>query len=123
MWLVLVCVLFATRPRGNGLTEAARLLPDTVRLVKRLASDRSLSSAIRLHIWLLLAYLAMPFDLVPDFIPVLGWADDVILICLVLRSIVRRAGPDAVRRHWPGTPDGLAVLWRVARLPAHTPPS
>jgi hypothetical protein len=36
---------------------------------------------------------------------------------MALRSVVRRAGPDALRRHWPGTPDGLAALWRLARLP------
>jgi uncharacterized membrane protein YkvA (DUF1232 family) len=59
----------------------------------------------------------MPFDLVPDFIPVLGWADDVIITCLVLRSIVRRAGVESVRRHWPGSDDALLALWRVARLP------
>lgn len=68
--------------------------------------------------WLLLAYLALPVDLVPDFIPVLGYADDAIVVVLVLRSVVRRAGPDAVARHWPGTAEGLAALRQVARLPA-----
>ncbi len=118
VWLALIAVLLGTRPRGASLREAARLLPDTLRLVKRLAGDAGLATGIRVRLWLLLAYLAMPFDLVPDFIPVLGWADDVILVCLVLRSVVRRAGAEAVRRHWPGTPEGLAVLWRVAGLPA-----
>jgi uncharacterized membrane protein YkvA (DUF1232 family) len=56
----------------------------------------------------------MPFDVIPDFIPVLGYADDAILAILVLRSVVRRAGPDAIRRHWPGTPDGLAAVARAA---------
>jgi uncharacterized membrane protein YkvA (DUF1232 family) len=59
----------------------------------------------------------MPFDLIPDFIPVIGYADDAILVCAVLRSVVRRAGPEAIRRHWPGTEAGLAALWRVAGLP------
>ncbi len=63
------------------------------------------------------AYLASPIDLIPDFIPVLGYADDAIIVCAVLRVIVRRARPEAVRRHWPGTEDGLAALWRVAGLP------
>ena len=57
-----------------------------------------------MRLWLLLGYLALPIDLVPDFIPVLGYADDAIVVALVLRSVVRRAGPDAIERHWPGTP-------------------
>ena len=65
----------------------------------------------------LLGYLALPFDLVPDVIPVLGWADDAIVVALVLRSVVRRAGPEALARHWPGSPEGLAALRRLARLP------
>jgi uncharacterized membrane protein YkvA (DUF1232 family) len=62
-------------------------------------------------------YLAVPIDIIPDFIPVIGYADDAIMVAAVLRSVVRRAGSDAVRRHWPGTRDGLAALWRVAGLP------
>ncbi|MFL5260789.1 MAG: YkvA family protein, partial [Anaeromyxobacteraceae bacterium] len=58
----------------------------------------------------------MPFDLIPDFIPVLGYADDAILAVLVLRSVVRRAGPAAIRRNWPGSEDGLAALARAAGL-------
>jgi uncharacterized membrane protein YkvA (DUF1232 family) len=57
---------------------------------------------------LLLAYLAIPIDLVPDFVPVLGYADDAIIVSLMLRSVVRRAGAPVLRRHWPGTDDGLA---------------
>jgi uncharacterized membrane protein YkvA (DUF1232 family) len=49
---------------------------------------------------------------------VLGYADDALLVALVLRSVVRRAGPEAVSRNWPGTPEGLAALRRLARLPA-----
>jgi uncharacterized membrane protein YkvA (DUF1232 family) len=62
-----------------------------------------------------LAYLALPFDLVPDFIPVLGYADDAILVSWVLRSVIRAVGPDVVAELWPGTPDGLAVVRRLTR--------
>jgi uncharacterized membrane protein YkvA (DUF1232 family) len=55
-------------------------------------------------------------NFIPDFLPVLGYADDAIIAVIVLRSVVRRAGSDAIRRHWPGTPDGLAALARGTKL-------
>jgi uncharacterized membrane protein YkvA (DUF1232 family) len=115
-WLVLVVALLVARPRGGLLREAVRLVPDTLRLLKRLATDGSLPRGVRVRLWLLFAYLAIPIDLVPDFIPVLGYADDAILVVLVLRAVVRRAGPEAIRRHWTGTPDGLAALARAAGI-------
>jgi uncharacterized membrane protein YkvA (DUF1232 family) len=117
LWVLLVAVLWATKPDELRLRELLRLLPDVLRLVRRLAADGSLPRGVRVRLWLLLAYLALPIDLVPDFIPVLGYADDAIAVALVLRSVVRRAGTDAVTRHWPGSPDGLAALSRLARLP------
>ena len=116
-WLVLMAVLWATRPDDLRLRELLRLLPDVLRLVHRLAGDGTLPRGVRVRLWLLLAYLAMPIDLVPDFVPVLGHADDAIVVALVLRSVVRRAGAAALDRHWPGTPDGLAALRRASRLP------
>lgn len=115
--LVLIALLWLVRPRGPQLREALRLLPDLLRLVGRLARDRTLPRGVRLRLWLLLAYLALPVDLVPDVVPVIGVADDAVLVVLVLRSVVRRAGPDAVRRHWPGSDDGLAAVLRIAGAP------
>lgn len=109
------------RPRGGLLREALRILPDVVRLVRRLAADETLPRGVRVRLGLLLAYLAMPIDLVPDFIPVLGYADDAILVTAVLRSVVRRAGVEVVRARWPGTDDGFAALCRLTGLP-RTPP-
>jgi uncharacterized membrane protein YkvA (DUF1232 family) len=68
------------------------------------------------RLWLLLAYLAIPIDLVPDLVPVLGYADDAIIVTLVLRSVVRRAGARVIRRHRPGTDDGFAALARLTGL-------
>jgi uncharacterized membrane protein YkvA (DUF1232 family) len=116
-WLVLMAVLWLTRPDELRARELLRLLPDVLRLVRRLAGDRTLPRGVRVRLWLLMAYLAMPIDLVPDFLPVLGHADDAIVVALVLRSVVRRAGVAAVERHWPGTPEGLAALRRASRLP------
>jgi uncharacterized membrane protein YkvA (DUF1232 family) len=115
-WLVLVAALLVIRPRGGLLREALRLLPDVLRLIRRLAADKTLPRGVRIRLGLLLAYLALPIDLVPDFIPVLGYADDAIIVTAVLRSVVRHAGLDAVRAHWPGTDDGFAVLARLTGI-------
>ena len=114
LWLALIVVLWVTRPDDLRLREMLRLLPDVVRLLRRLAADGTLPRGIRVRLWLLLGYLAMPIDLVPDFVPVLGYADDAVVVALVLRSVVRRAGVDAVTRHWPGKPEGLAAVCRLA---------
>ncbi|MFI6098867.1 YkvA family protein [Lentzea sp. NPDC051213] len=115
-WLALIVVLAIARPRGGLLREALRILPDVLRLVHRLAGDKTLPRGVRVRLGLLLAYLAFPIDLIPDFIPVLGYADDAIIVTAVLRGVVRRAGLDAVRAHWPGTEDGFAALTRLTGL-------
>jgi uncharacterized membrane protein YkvA (DUF1232 family) len=118
-WAALIAVLVIARPHGGLLREALRLLPDLLRLLPRLAADRRLPRRVRAGLALLLAYLAFPFDLVPDFIPVLGYADDAIIVAAVLRWAVRQAGVEAIRRQWPGTDDGFAALCRITGL---TPP-
>ena len=96
LWLVLVVVLWLTKPEEARLKDLLRLLPDVLRLICRLARDRSLPRGVRVRLWLLLGYLALPFDLVPDFIPILGYADDAVVVALVLRSVIRRAGREAL---------------------------
>ncbi|MEV6867695.1 DUF1232 domain-containing protein [Streptosporangium subroseum] len=115
-WLALVIVLAILRPRGGLLGEALRVLPDVLRLVRRLAADQTLPRGVRIRLGLLLVYLAVPIDLIPDFIPVLGYADDAIIAAVVLRSVVRRAGLQAVRAHWPGSDDGFTALTRLTGL-------
>jgi len=115
-WLALILALAILRPRAGLLKEAVRLLPDVLRLVRRLAADKSLPRGVRVRLALLLVYLASPIDLIPDFIPVLGFADDAIIVTAVLRGVVRRAGLDTVRSHWPGTDDGFAALTRLTGL-------
>ncbi|MGP4030964.1 YkvA family protein [Pseudarthrobacter sp. 1C304] len=105
-------------PETVAMKDALRLLPDLVRLLRRLLADKSLGAGVRTRVALLVVYLLSPIDLVPDFLPVIGYADDVIIVALVLRSVVARAGVDAVRRHWPGTPAGLELVLRLAGLEA-----
>ena len=114
VWVVLVVVMWRTGRGMSGLAEAARLLPDLLRLVGRLARDPELPRGLRIRLWILLAWLASPIDLLPEFIPVIGYADDVVVAAYVLRSVVRIAGPEALDRHWPGTPEGLDVVRRLA---------
>ena len=122
-WLLLIVALALTRPKGAMLTEALRILPDLMRLLRRLAADPTMSRAIRVRLGLLMAYLAIPIDLIPDFIPVLGYADDAIIVTLVLRSVVRHAGINAVRQRWPGTSDGFAALCRLTDIDAESDPT
>jgi uncharacterized membrane protein YkvA (DUF1232 family) len=121
LWLVLLAVLWRARLDELNARGALRLLPDVVRLVRRLAADRSLPGGVRVRLWLLLAYLLSPVDLVPDFLPVVGYADDVVAVAWALRSVVRRAGAEALIRHWPGEPAGLAVVQRAAGVHVPTP--
>ncbi len=119
VWLLLVGgLLVAARrsPRDVSPGDVLRLGPDVVRLVRRLAADADLPRGVRWRLWCLLGYLLLPVDLVPDFVPVVGYADDVVVLALTLRSVVRRAGPEALERHWPGGPAGLALLRRLAGL-------
>jgi uncharacterized membrane protein YkvA (DUF1232 family) len=120
-WTALIVALLIAKPEGALLSETVRLLPDLLRLLRRLATDRGMPRGVRVRLALLIAYLAMPIDIVPDFIPVLGYADDAIIVILVLRSVVRRAGLDAVRAHWPGSDDGFAALCRLAGLARPAP--
>ena len=116
LWLVMLAVLWRVRPEGMSTAAGLRLLPDLVRLVRRLAADRTLPRGVRVRLWLLLGYLLSPVDLVPDFVPVLGYADDVVVVALALRSVVRRAGSGALAQHWPGDAAGLEVVTRLAGL-------
>lgn len=116
LWAGLLIVLWRVKPDDGRLHEALRVLPDVLRLVARLARDATLPRRLRLRLWLVLAYLAVPVDLVPDVIPVIGYADDAIVLIWTLRSIARLAGADTVARHWPGTPHGLQTVLRLAGL-------
>ncbi|WP_243841471.1 YkvA family protein [Mycobacterium sp. DL592] len=116
VWLALGVTLWVAKPDDIGIQDMLRLLPDVLRLLKRLATDPLLPRRIRVVLIVLLALIASPIDLIPDFVPVLGYADDVIITALVLRWVSRTAGADTLAAHWPGTADGLAALRRLCGL-------
>jgi uncharacterized membrane protein YkvA (DUF1232 family) len=92
----------------------AGFIPDCVVLFKRLLGDERVPRGRKLLLGGLVAYLALPFDLVPDFIPIAGQLDDAIIVALVLRTVLRSGGDELVREHWPGPAASLAVLLRLA---------
>ena len=123
LWLILVVTLWLTKPDDVGIQDMLRLLPDVLRLLKRLATDPAVPRRVRVALFALLLFVASPIDLIPDFIPVIGFADDVVLTVLVLRWASRTAGAETLARHWPGTPDGLAALRRLCGIPPSASPS
>jgi len=114
-WLMLLALLFVFRPRNVPLREALRLVPDVLRLVRSLLTDRTVPVGVRLWLVLLVVWLVSPIDLVPDFLPVIGPLDDVVVAVLVLRYVRRRLGEDELRRRWLGTDDGYALLQSILR--------
>jgi uncharacterized membrane protein YkvA (DUF1232 family) len=92
----------------------ARFLPDCAILFSRLLRDGRVPRRHKLLLMLLIAYLSMPFDLVPDFIPVVGALDDAVIVALVLRIVLRAGAPELVREHWPGPEPSLLLMLRLA---------
>ena len=97
--------------RRNQARAVAGFVPDCLVLVKRLMADPRVPRRHKVALALVIAYLAMPIDLVPDFIPIAGQLDDAILVALVLRRMARR---DLVAEHWSGPPESLALVLRMA---------
>lgn len=100
-------------PGDVNLRDAARLLPDLLRCMKCLATDRRVPRHVRFVLPALAVYLVSPIDVIPDFLPVVGHVDDVMLVLGALRYFMRNAGEDVVRSCWPGTDDGLATIMRL----------
>ena len=108
---LLVLVLLGRRGDARAL---ATLIPDCIVLVGRLARDPRVPRSRKLLLVGVVGYLALPFDLVPDFIPVAGQLDDAIIVALVLRSVVRSGGENLIRELWPGPEQTLALILRLA---------
>ena len=114
-YLVGVASLIAAGRREDA-RALAGFIPDCAILVSRLARDRRVSRPRRAGLWLVLAYLAFPLDLVPDFLPGVGQLDDAVLVGLALRLLVRGGGRDLVREAWPGPEASLTLVLRAAGL-------
>ena len=117
VWAALLLVLWVQQRRAGrevDWRQVMRLVADVVVLLKRLIGDREVPRGTRWWLGGLLVYLLLPIDLVPDVIPVLGYADDAVIVAIALRYAIRTAGRPAIERHWPGTAEGLDSLLSLA---------
>jgi uncharacterized membrane protein YkvA (DUF1232 family) len=113
LYLLLVLALLGAGRRRDA-RALAGFVPDCAILFARLVRDERVPRRHKLILGLLVAYLALPFDLVPDFIPVAGQLADALLVALALRTILRGSGRELVQEHWPGPASSLTVVLRLA---------
>ena len=100
--------------RRTDARAVAGFVPDCLVLCRRLLADSRVPRRHKALLAGLLGYLASPLDLIPDFIPVIGQLDDVLIAAVVLRTVRRGVKRSILRRHWPGPPQSLRVIERVA---------
>jgi uncharacterized membrane protein YkvA (DUF1232 family) len=102
----------------SGRHQAARavagFIPDCIVLLHRLLADERLPRRHKALLVAAVAYLALPFDLVPDFIPVAGQLDDAIVVAVALRLVARRGGRMLIEAHWHGPQCSRALVLRLA---------
>ncbi len=102
--------------RRRDARNLARFVPDCIVLVSRLLGDPRVPRRHKLLLGALVGYLALPIDLVPDFVPVAGHIDDVLAVVLALRVVLRASGGELVREHWPGPDSSLAFVLRFVSV-------
>lgn len=100
----------------QAMGDAVLLIPNIVKLIGRLLRDPRVPRRSKIALGMAAAYVASPIDLLPEVIPVIGWADDVIIVMLAIDSLVERAGPEIVEEHWDGPGDLLALVRDVIGL-------
>ena len=118
LWAVAVIVIWRLAPSKTTALDVVRLLPDVLRLAAGLARDADTPWSCRIALAGLAIWIASPIDLIPEFVPVAGPLDDIVVAAIVLRWVGRRVGEDALFRHWPGTPEGFGLVRRLLGRPA-----
>ncbi len=113
VWALLLVVFWMCRPSDVPTREVLAVVPDVVRLLRSVVGDRSAPLDVRLVLVGLLAWILSPIDLIPEFIPVLGPLDDVIVSVGAFRYGRRRVGIADLRARWRGSEEGFALLVRV----------
>jgi uncharacterized membrane protein YkvA (DUF1232 family) len=113
LWIVLLLLFWVLRPKGTSVRELVAIVPDLVRMLRSIVGDPTAPMDVRLVLVGLLVWILSPIDLIPEFIPVLGPLDDVVVAIVALRYVRRRVGVDRMRALWPGSEDSFALLGRV----------
>ena len=113
LWAALLVVFWLLRPRGVSARELVGTIPSVLRLMRSLIGDRSVPQDVRAVLFGLLVWILSPIDLIPEFIPVLGPLDDVVVAIVAMRYVRRRLGGEELRRRWTGTPEAFAIVARV----------
>jgi uncharacterized membrane protein YkvA (DUF1232 family) len=111
-------VVLALAGRSSDARAVAGFVPDCIVLFKRMLGDSRLPRRYRAIVVAMVVYLALPFDLIPDFIPVAGQFDDAIVVVLTLRAILRGGGLEMIEEHWPGPRSSLSFILKLADRPA-----
>ena len=112
-WAACIAIFWVLRPKDVRLRELVAIVPDTLRLIRDLIADSGTPLDVRLALVLLLVWLVSPIDLIPEFIPVIGPVDDVVVAAIALRYARRRLGIQRLRAAWLGSDAGFALLSRV----------
>jgi len=120
LWLGALLLFWLVRPRGVGLREASKLIPDLLRLIRSLIGDGAVPLDVRIVLVAMLVWLVSPIDLIPEFIPVLGPIDDLVVAIAAMRYARRRLGTAELRRRWAGTEAGFDTLTRIIGVSAGT---
>ena len=113
LWVAMLVLFWALRPRGVPARQIVGVIPDVLRLLRSLIGDGSTPLDVRVVLVGLVAWIVSPIDLIPEFIPVLGPLDDVVVGIVAMRYVRRRVGIEALRARWTGTPDGFDLLTRI----------
>jgi uncharacterized membrane protein YkvA (DUF1232 family) len=113
VWAAFVIWLIVMGRREDA-RALATFIPDCLVLVSRLITDNRVPRRCKLLLAAVAGYLALPFDLIPDFIPVAGQLDDVLVVAFVFRYFLRSGGEPLVREHWPGPERSLRLVLRLA---------
>lgn len=103
--------------------DAVSFLPNVIKLLARLVKDPRVPRRSKLLLGGLLLYLASPIDLLPDAIPVVGLADDVLLAAYAVNHLIARAGEEVVLEHWDGPQDLLEMVRSVLDAASSLVPS
>lgn len=113
LWALLVFAVWRSAPSRATAIDVVRLVPDLLRMTAGLARDPATPRSCKVALGVLAVWLASPIDLIPEFVPVIGPLDDIVVSAIVLRWVGRRVGGDALRAHWPGSDEGFGLVLRL----------